>query len=103
MSNADNRLSELLAADMPPAADRAFALSVIERIERRRFWADVSELVPVVAGAAIVLWAAAPVIENLIEKTFATVNVPAFLAAVVLTLTGLAIIGSGRSGDALEL
>ncbi len=98
MSNAERKLVELFASDMPPANDRAFAFSVLERIERRRMWADTLEAVPFVLAAGVLLWATAPTIANLVDGLVGVVNAPSFMAAVVLTLAGLAFIGIGRRG-----
>lgn len=104
MSNAEQKLAQLFAADVPPpASGRAFAFAVLERIERRRMWAETIELVPFVFGAAFLLWVVAPAIDDLLQKTLAAIGSPSFLAAIVLTLAGLTFLGLGRIREVLEL
>ena len=102
MSNAEHKLADLFTADLPPASDRAFAFSVLERIERRRAWLEVVDAVPVLLGAAFLLWVVAPIIDDLLQKTLAALSSPSFLAAIVLTLTALIFLGLGRIREVLE-
>jgi hypothetical protein len=101
MSNAERRLAEAFAVDMPPATDHAFTFAVLERIERRRAWTDVMEMVPYIIAAATLLWILAPFIEDLVEKSWAVIHAPNFLAAIILALSAIAIVGIGRASEAL--
>ncbi len=87
MSNAERRLAELFAADVPPVSDRVFALAVFERIERRRAWTDMLENVPLIIAAAALLWLLAPTVDRLLQEVIAVINAPAFFATIALLLT----------------
>ncbi len=101
MSNAERKLSELFAADVPPATDRTFTFAVLERIERRRAWAEALEMVPYILAASALLWILAPTIQDLIEKSWAVIGAPDFLAVIVLALSALVFLGVGRASEAL--
>jgi hypothetical protein len=103
MSNAEHKLSELFVADVPPSTDHDFTFAVLERVERRRAWLEVVDAVPVVVGAAFLLWVMAPVIDDLLQKTLTVLSAPAFLSAIVLTLAALTFLGLGRIREVLEL
>lgn len=104
MSNAEQKLAQLFAADVPPPpSGRAFAFAVLERIERRRIWAEVVDGMFLAAAACALLWVLAPVIERLAESVIGVVNAPAFMAVIVLTATALAYIGMGRWREIWEL
>jgi hypothetical protein len=88
MSNAEQKLAQLFAADVPPASDRAFAFAVLERIERRRAFTDMLEIIPYIIGAGALLWLLAPTIDHLVQQSVAVFNVPALFATIALLLTG---------------
>ena len=46
MSDADDRLKALFAADAPPARDPAFVLEVAHRMQQRRLWLELIGRVP---------------------------------------------------------
>jgi hypothetical protein len=77
----DSRLQALWALDEPPARDVAFELAVMARALRRRLWADIAALTPIVAGAAVVLWSLTPLLGSLDQ----------FAVADTETLVGLAV------------
>lgn len=87
MSNAERRLAEAFAADMPPATDHAFTFAVLERIERRRAWTDVFESVPFIIAAVALFWLLAPTFDRLMQEGTAVFNTPAFFATIALLLT----------------
>lgn len=97
MSDAEHKLAELFAADVP-AADRAFAFAVLERIERRRMWVSILETVPFALAAGALLWLLAPTISALLNETVESFDAPTFVASVAVLLSVLAFLTMGRDG-----
>jgi hypothetical protein len=60
MSDADDRLKALFAADAPPARDPVFTLDVVRRMQRRRLWLELIGRVPWVIAASAILWVTTP-------------------------------------------
>jgi hypothetical protein len=89
MTELDQRLAALWAADDPPAADPAFVIAVMERAERRRLALDIASLVAPTVGGAAVLWAAAPWLSRAWTLAAPMIASPAFAAGVA----GLAMAG----------
>jgi hypothetical protein len=82
--DAEAKLAAMWAEAAPPAHDPAFAVAVVERIERRIMWRRFFfELMPMVVVLGIAAWALAPAIEDLVV---ASVNSAASFAG-----TGIAI------------
>ena len=96
MSNAERKLSELFAADVPPATDHAFTFAVLERIERRRALLSVLEAVPFAIAGAALLWLLAPSIDEVLQQSLTVLTAPVFAGTVVVTLTAVAL-GAGGS------
>lgn len=98
MTNAEQKLAQLFAADVPPpASGRAFAFAVLERIERRRVQADVVDGVFLAMAACVLLWILAPTIDRFIQAGQSFIDAPVLSAAAILTLTALAYLGLERS------
>jgi hypothetical protein len=98
MSNAEQKLAQLFAVDVPPpASGRAFGFAVLERIERRRVRADVVDGVFLAMAACALLWVFAPTIDRFIQAGQSFIDASASSAAVILTLTALAYFGLERS------
>lgn len=98
MSEADAMLRTLFAADEPPARDPAFTLSVMERVERRRFRNEILMIAPVFVAVCVVLWAVAPMLTELAVQWMGPLAQGAILPvlAVVVTLSALAFTGRGQ-------
>ena len=45
----DNKLEQLLRADVAPARDPLFRIAVLTRLERRRFWRQIAAIVGIEA------------------------------------------------------
>jgi hypothetical protein len=95
MSEADIRLKALLAVDEPPARDAVFALAVMERIERRRFWMEILLGAPVALAVLVALWALSPLLTEMAVQWIGPFAQGLLLPvlAVVLTFAGLAFAG----------
>jgi len=87
MTELDQRLQSLWAADEPPAADPAFVLAVMERAERRRLTLDIASLVAPTVGGAAVLWASAPWLSRAWTLAAPMIVTPAFAAGVAGLVT----------------
>lgn len=77
----DARLRKLWVLDEPPARDAEFEFAVMKRLLRRRLWVDIATLAPIVIGAALALWALAPLLGSFDRLATADTD----------TLTGLAV------------
>ena len=86
----------------PPASGRAFAFAVLERIERRRVWAEVADGMFLAMVACALLWVLAPAIGSFIQSTLALVSGPTFIATAALLLTVFVLTG-GHSRAAWRL
>jgi hypothetical protein len=60
MTDPDALLAEAFAADEPPAADAAFVLGVMERVEAQRLRLELGGLVLGTVGLGAACWALAP-------------------------------------------
>jgi hypothetical protein len=68
MTETDDALRALFAADAPPVRDPAFEASVMESVARRRFQADVALLSGVTVLGGLALWALWPVIAPALAR-----------------------------------
>lgn len=102
MSDADLKLKALLAVDEPPARDPVFALAVMERIARRRFWAEILFGAPVALAACVALWALSPILTQLAVQWMGPLAQGAVLPALAmaLTLAAMALMGRGDQARA---
>lgn len=91
---AEEKLKLLLNADRAPARDLAFEVAVAERIARRRAVLSVAALTPLAAGAATVLWACQPVVDQLAGVDWASLTpaVAAICAGVITALGTLQVV-----------
>ena len=64
----DGRLAALWALDEPPAQDRAFVLSTLDRLARRRFRIRVARLVPLFVATMAVCWAITPLVDAFLQS-----------------------------------
>lgn len=103
MSDADRRLAQLFAADMPLATDRTFTIAVLERIERRRMWLTMFETAPFFVAAAALLWLLAPALDSLVQSSLALIGAPSFLATASLLLTVYVVLAARRGRVAWSL
>jgi hypothetical protein len=62
MTDADDRLKALFAADEPPARDPQFSAAVMAEVARRQFVWDVGVLSVAAGAVAGVLWASWPTV-----------------------------------------
>lgn len=70
--DAEARLREIWAEAAPAAHDPAFAVAVMERVERRQLWFRfVTELVPFVVMLGVAGWALSPAIAHLVIAVLA--------------------------------
>lgn len=99
MSDADIRLKALLAVEEPPARDPGFALAVMERIERRRFWTELLMGAPIAVAVCVALWALAPFLTDAAVQWIGPFAQGALMPvlAVVLTLVALAFLGRDQA------
>ncbi len=84
----EDRLSRAFALDEPPARDVSFTVAVMERVARRQLRDSILMLIPPALVAAILLWAAVPVLQPLAESV-STGLWPALPAIVVAAFLGL--------------
>ncbi len=87
MSEADDRLRALFAADEPPARDPAFSAAVLEVLARKRFRDEliIHAGLTLIGGAA--LWALWPVVQPLLVQTSRSL----FTTAAALALAAVAV------------
>lgn len=62
MTDADDRLRALFAADAPPARDPAFSAEVMAAVARRRLLADLAGLAVAALVGGLVIWALWPLL-----------------------------------------
>lgn len=95
MVDADLELKALLQVEEPPARDPAFALAVMERIERRRFRAELLMGAPMALAACLALWALSPLLTRLAVDWIGPVAQGMLLPvlALVMSLVALAFMG----------
>jgi hypothetical protein len=84
----EDRLSRAFALDEPPARDLGFTVAVMEQVARRQLRDSILMLIPPALVAAILLWAAVPVLQPLVESV-STGLWPALPAIVVAAFLGL--------------
>jgi hypothetical protein len=82
MSEADERLKGLFALDQPPPRDAAFVLETAKRIQKRLFWLELLAGAPWAVAASAILWAFAPVLED-VGRPMATLLAASTPAAVL--------------------
>ena len=68
MTDADDRLKALFAADAPPARDPAFTAAVMGEIARRRFLVDMAMLAGVSLLGGLALWSIWPALSSLLAS-----------------------------------
>jgi hypothetical protein len=95
MSEAERLLSDLWAADEPAARDHAFTLSVMEKVERRRFLLGMGSLLAAAFAAGAALWALAPEIETMLAAVTPVSLAPAVGPAVVAAVAAAWLLGWG--------
>lgn len=89
MTDADDRLKALFAADAPPARDPVFSAAVMAEVARRRFLGDVALLTSATLAGGAVLWAVWPSLSPVLGQLgqgFAPVAACLTLAATVLVV-----------------
>ena len=99
MSERNETLARLLAADAPAARDRTFELAVIVRIEQRRFAGTVVRSLGLAAAAVLVLASLAPAIDPLpaLVNNWARAAMPTDAPAVMtLLLTAALVLWQGK-------
>ena len=62
---ADQKLKALFADDLPPARDIVFQELVLQALDRRIFWQEISILAAACGSGVALLWFALPSIEPL--------------------------------------
>ena len=100
MTQADDRLKALFAADAPPARDPAFSMAVMEKVMRRRFLEDIAMLCAVSSVGGLALWPLWKVLHPTLvslSQGFAPALGAAALAACAMLMLG------GRPRAALGL
>lgn len=70
----EEKLSALWAEAAPPKRDRAFAIAVMQRVERRRMLAELMDLTPLIVVLGVLAWAFAPAIEDLFTVGIANID-----------------------------
>jgi len=100
MTQADERLKALFAADEPPARDAAFSTAVMERVMRRRFQEDVAMLSGVSAVGGGALWLVWPTLQPALVAL--SQGLAPALGAIALAFCAAMILG-GRPAAALGL
>lgn len=60
MTRPEERLAALFAQDLPPKRDPEFQAQVLDRLSRRRLWAELSQLAVVSLAGAGLLWLLGP-------------------------------------------
>lgn len=96
---AEEKLKLLLNADRASARDLAFEVAVAERIARRRAFLSVAALTPPAAGAAAVLWACRPVVDQLSGIDWGSLT-PAVVAICAGAITALGVLQGVRRLEA---
>jgi hypothetical protein len=97
MSDADDRLKALFAAEAPPAHDPAFVLETARLIQRRRFWMELAAGVPWLIATSAILWAATPWLEAISRPAASLMTL---IAPAVAVAIGAVLVASPRSGAA---
>ncbi|MBS0297639.1 MAG: hypothetical protein JSR45_15120 [Proteobacteria bacterium] len=87
MSEIDRRLSEVFAADAPPARDPAFVFRVLQAEERRRLGLEMLLQGAATTAGAGLLWAALPWLSDAVQS--ATPVLSAFSLAMSVVVGGL--------------
>ncbi len=100
MSDPDQRLAALFAADDPPANDPSFTIAVMEKVEQRRFWTAMASLTAATFVLGLLCWAIAPALAPAI--VWASTFNPATTMQVVAALAMAAFLWSWAS-DRLQL
>jgi hypothetical protein len=100
MTEADDRLKALFAADEPPARDPAFTAEVMQALARRRFQMDLALLAGATGLGGLVLWALWPVAQPVLVSMSQTLA-PA--AGALVVAVALVMILGGRPTAALGL
>jgi hypothetical protein len=98
MSEADDRLRALFAADAPPARDPHFSAAVIEALERRQFLLDVGAWAGACLIGAIALWGLWPAVKPALTSMSQQLAPAALLLAAAVA--GVVMLGE-RVGHAL--
>jgi len=94
MSDADDRLKALFAADAPPARDPAFVLEVAHRMQQRRLWLELIGRVPWVIAASAILWVMTPWLQSASRPAATLLGMVAPAAGVAI---GALLLASPRS------
>ena len=94
----EQKLSALLAAEVPPARDYAFQARMAQAIALRRAWMTVAALVPWAVAAVAVLWALIPVVGPMSESLGTALQPAAAMLAGAAVTAGAAMWLSRRFG-----
>lgn len=86
MSDLDDQIRTLFAADAPPALAPAFTAGIVRRIARRRLRVELAMLGMLSVLGALLLWPAWPAIAPTIIELAQTLAPAAAILALVLTL-----------------
>lgn len=100
MTQADDRLKALFAADAPAARDPVFSTAVMEKVMRRRFQEDVALLSAASIAGGGALWAVWPVLQPALVAV--SQGLAPALGALGLAACAAIILG-GRARSALGL
>ena len=84
MSERNDRMAAMLAADAPAARDHAFEIAVLTRIEQRRFRRGVAVNVALAVAASILLGLVMPDIESFWQAHIAAGLSNGMIAAALL-------------------
>lgn len=82
----DATLKNLLMADVPPS-DRSFALTVMKRIEQRRFRRELAQTAGLGAAAMALLWLLAPMVETAWRESLAPYASNVVILLVLMSVT----------------
>lgn len=94
MDEIPEQLNDWWKLDEPPERDAAFRFAVMEKIERRRFWSECSQIISMALAIGLVAWVVAPALESFIRNADA-----AFAATLAI---GLILAWIAESGLDLE-
>ncbi len=101
-TDADHRLAQAFALDLPSARDPEFSLAIMDRMARRQCLAELASAGVLAAVAALVLWPLWPVLAKALDPVVfdAWQAVAPAAAAVTVTVTMLAFaFGFGQPGQ----
>lgn len=89
MSESNEDMVRMLAADAPGAPDLAFEIALAARIERRRFWRELAMVMSLAVASALLLAVLMPELQAVWQPSIA----PAGNIAVAATLFVFCLLG----------